>query len=324
MRVIIPAAGIGKRLRPHTHTVPKVLLRLAGKPILGHIVDLVIDFKPSEIIFVVGYKADLVKKYLEENYSSYNLKFVYQKERKGLGHAIYSTGNANEETLIILGDTIFRADLKKVIKEKINSIGVYQVEDPRRFGVVELDDSNNIKRLIEKPENPPTNLAVTGVYYIKDYNVLYDSLKFIIENNIKTTGEFQLTDALQKMVKDNYLISIFKIDKWLDCGKAETMLSTQKILLDEKSNSYIKNNNLIIPPVWISKNAKINNSIIGPYVDIASETIVSGSIISNSIIGKEVKIDSSILKNSILGDNTVFKNNPLELNIGESSEVLIK
>lgn len=322
MRVIIPAAGIGKRLRPHTHTVPKVLLRLAGKPILGHIMDLLENISVSELVFVVGYKADKVREYIENEYSRYNLRFVYQKKREGLGHAIYSTGKTDEDTLIILGDTLFRADLKSILQQRGNMIGVKQVDDPRRFGVVELDSDGNIKKLIEKPQNPSSNLAVVGIYYISDFRDLYNSLEYIIKNNIRTSGEFQLTDALEDMVKNNFKFSVFEIDQWLDCGKRETMLETQKILLDEKTRKYEIPGSVIINPVSISSDAVIENSVVGPYVDVANGSKIKNTIISNSILGKNSIVENAILDYSIIGDNAVYITKSQNVNIGDSSEVL--
>ncbi|MGC9367388.1 MAG: sugar phosphate nucleotidyltransferase [bacterium] len=322
MRVVIPAAGIGKRLRPHTHTVPKVLLRLAGKPMLGHIMDLLDGFDISEIVFVIGYKSELVKQYLQQNYSQYNLKFIYQQKRLGLGHAIYSTGVSDEDTLIILGDTIFRADLSRVIESGKNSIGVAEVEDPRRFGVVQLDKDGKVSRLVEKPAHPPTNLAVVGVYYLKDYDLLGKALNQIISENIKSSGEYQLTDALQLMVDEGTEFSTFPIVKWLDCGKPETMLETQKVLLNENSQEVNIPGSIIIPPVYVSPNTQVENSVLGPYVDIASGCRIKNCVLSNAIIGEDAVVENAVLQKSIVGNEVVYCLRPVEINLGDGSQII--
>lgn len=322
MRVVIPAAGIGKRLRPHTHTAPKVLLRLAGKPMLGHILDLLTDFEISEIVFVIGYKGDLVKNYLTDNYPQYKMKFIVQEKRLGLGHAIYSTGISEQETLIILGDTIFRTDLNQVIQNNYNAIGVAEVENPHRFGVVQLDHQGKVSRLIEKPAHPPSNLAVVGVYFIKDYKLLGEALNQIISENIKTSGEYQLTDALQLMVDRGIEFTTFPITQWLDCGKPETMLETQKILLDEYSPEINIPGSIIIPPVYISPHTKVENSVLGPYVDIASGCRIKNCILSNAIIGEDTVMENAVLQKSIVGNEVVYSLHPVEINLGDGSQIV--
>ncbi|MBN1619245.1 NTP transferase domain-containing protein, partial [candidate division WOR-3 bacterium] len=290
MRVLIPAAGIGKRLWPHTFEEPKVMLRLAGKPMIGHIVDLVQNIQPIEVVIVVGYKNESVIAYLSKNYPSVNFRFVIQEDMLGLGHAVYITGESDEDTLIILGDTIFRFDLLKILKSEDNSIGVAKVEDPRRFGVVELNEDGSVSHLVEKPEDPPSNLAIVGIYRIHEFRALYRALDKIVETGKKTSGEIQLTDALQEMITAGRRINTFEIEKWLDCGKPETLLSTQRELLGEKKGVYSVPGSVIKDPVFISSGAVIENSVIGPNVDIAENCVLSNCIIRNSIIGENSSV----------------------------------
>ena len=210
MKVIIPVAGFGTRLRPHTLHNPKVLLNVGGKPMIHYIIDQLIKDKiASSIILVTGFLGDKIKDYLNNSFS-FKFDYVEQAEAKGLGHAVYCAKsvfkNKNDETLIILGDTLFDVDLKKMVGSKDSVIGVKVVEDPRRFGVVEKDNTGYITRFVEKPANKEvssSNEAIVGLYYLKNSVSLFRSLEYIMKNNIKGKGEFQLTDALENMIGSN-------------------------------------------------------------------------------------------------------------------------
>lgn len=326
MKIIIPVAGVGTRLRPHTHTVPKVLIKVSGKTILEHILDelLKLNQKFSEIIFIVGYLGDQIEKYITKKYKNkIKLSYVYQEQRKGVGHAIHLTKKYinDEPVFIILGDTIFKANFNKIINQKSNFIGVKEVEDPRRFGIAFTKESNIITKFMEKPENPKSNLALVGIYLIQDSVKLFNKLEYLIKNDIKTKGEFQITDALQLMLKDKEKFKAFKIDKWLDCGKLETLLSTNRELLAHHHQSKKIASAIIIPPVFISKNAIVKHSVIGPNVSIGDNVIIKNSIITNSIINDYADINSLLLEGSVIGRNAYIKGAYRHLNIGDSSEV---
>ncbi|MBN2363348.1 NTP transferase domain-containing protein [candidate division WOR-3 bacterium] len=322
MRVLIPAAGVGKRLQPHTFTLPKVLLRLAGKPMIAHIMDIAEKIEPEEVVIVVGYKSEIIKKYLSRYEKRFKLLFVDQQEMLGLGHAVYITGDSDKDTLIILGDTIFRFDLKQVVKSAGNSIGVAQVQDPRRFGVVELNEDKTVKRLVEKPANPTSNLAIVGLYRIRDFHDLYNSLRHLIESGKKTSGEIQLTDALEKMVEDGKRIGVFGIDQWLDCGKPETLLSTQAFLLGENTQRHSIPTSSVLEPVFISKGAVIQNSVIGPNVDVGENCVIKNCVIRDAIIGMNSVISDSLLERSIVGDNSRIEGHFKKIQICKNSEVI--
>jgi glucose-1-phosphate thymidylyltransferase len=322
MRAIIPVAGIGSRLRPHTYTLPKVLLNVAGKPIIGHILDKIINDGIVKATIVVGYLGEKIQEYVLKNYTI-DIDFIYQEERKGLAHSIFLANHfiENEPLLIILGDTIFDVNLKEVIKNKYSSIGVKKVDDPRRFGVVELD-GNFIKRLVEKPENPTSNLALVGLYYINKPDLLEESLKELISKDIKTKGEFQLTDSLQLMIDKGVKMTTFQVEGWYDCGRPETLLETNRHLLDKKSSiAFSSNDVVVIPPVYISSKCQISKSIIGPYATISDGVIVSEAIIKNSIIGDDSKIHKILLEDSIVGNNAILKGSFNRVNAGESTEI---
>ncbi len=321
MRAIIPVAGEGSRLRPHTYTLPKVLLNVAGKPIIGHILDKIIDDGFDEATIVIGYMGEKIISYVKSNYKL-KVDFIEQEERLGLAHSLYVSKATipDEPVLIILGDTIFDVDLKPVITGQHSSLGVKYVDDPRRFGVA-ITQNGIISKLIEKPEVPTSNLALVGLYWIKNPKLLLKCVSDIIENNIKTRGEFQLTDAIQKMIDSGEKISTFDVEGWYDCGKPETLLSTNKHLLDKKSTIEKNNGIVIIPPVYISPKAKISASIIGPYTTVADDAIIFDSIVRNSIVSEEAEIQKSLLDNSLIGNKAVVIGAFSRINIGDSSEI---
>ena len=318
MKVIIPAAGIGKRLRPVTLYTPKVLMKVAGKPMIDHIISyLTTKLNVNEIIMIVGYLRNKLEKYLSRKYANkLQFHFPVQHERLGLAHAINLAKPYidNEDVLIILGDTIVEGDIAKNILEakskKINKIGVYEVDNPSRFGVVKLE-GNKIVGMVEKPspEEAPSNMAIIGLYYIHDSNTLFKAIDRIISENIKTKGEYQLTDALQLMLEEGSTFEAMQVPYWLDTGKLETILSSQSQIINLKysgkaisSKAQIENS-LIIPPVVIKHNVVIKNSIIGPNVSIGRNTHITNSIIKHSVIANNVVINDSNIIESYIDSN---------------------
>lgn len=321
MRAIIPVAGVGSRLRPHTYALPKVLLNVAGKPIIGHILDKIILDGFDSATIIVGYLGEMVKEYVTANYTL-KVDFIEQEERQGLAHAVYLAQEAfaGEPLLIILGDTIFEVDLRPVIGGSCTSIGVKEVDDPRRFGIVEMQDGF-VSRFIEKPENPTSKLAIVGLYWIRSPQLLIECINELFQKNVKTKGEFQLTDALELMRNRGETISTFAVDGWYDCGKSETLLSTNRYLLEKKSTYVARHGVVIVPPVFIGRTAKIKNSVIGPYATIAEKAEVTDSIIRNSIVSEEAVVQKALLDNSLIGNNAVVRGTFKRINVGNSAEI---
>ncbi|MEO0086769.1 MAG: sugar phosphate nucleotidyltransferase [candidate division WOR-3 bacterium] len=318
VKVVIPAAGEGRRLKPHTHTTPKPLLSVAGKPIIGHIMERVKELNPAEVIVIIAPNGNPIEKYLKANYSL-NFQFVIQEEPKGLGHAVYKAKPyfKNEPCLIILGDTIIDMPLNNLVGKE-NWIGVKKVDDPRRFGIVEIKDGA-ITKIVEKPAEPKSNLAIVGIYYIFNSSPLFDALERIIKEDIKTKGEYQLSDALEIMIEENIIFKAFPVEYWLDCGTPEALIQTNRYLLQNTNYFKPREKSLIIPPVYIHDSAVIENSIIGPFVSISEEVEIRNSIIRDSIINQGAYIENSLLEDSILGENSVVKEKPLKLNLGSFS-----
>ncbi len=321
MRAIIPVAGIGSRLRPHTYTMPKVLINVAGKPILGHILDKIIENGFDEATIIIGYLGEKIKQYVHDHYSI-KVDFVEQEETLGLGHAILISRNtmSRSPVLIILGDTIFDVDLKGLMTGSDTVIGVKEVEDPRRFGVAEVTDGY-ITKLVEKPQEPKSNLAVIGLYYIQRPHVLIECLKELVRNDIRTKGEYQLTDALQLMIDRGERMKTFHINGWYDCGKPETLLSTNRHLLEQLPSATSRDGVIIQAPVFVSQRAKIINSVIGPFTTVADDAHVENSIIRNSIVSEGADVTDALLEDSIVGNNARIRGSYKRINIGDSSEL---
>ncbi len=321
MKAVIPVAGEGTRLRPHTHTVPKPLLRVAGKAILGHILDDVVELGIRDVVLIVGYRGEHIVDYVKANYDL-NVSFVEQGERLGLGHAIYLTRDhvGGEPMLVLLGDTIFKGDFARIVASGGNYLGVKEVADPERFGVVDVEDGR-IVNLVEKPAEPRSNLAIVGIYCIHDSDKLFDALETIISGDLRTRGEYQLTDALNLMIKRGADLKAFEIEGWYDCGKAETLLETNRDLLEMAGYQITVPGSIIIDPVNIAGEVKIEESVIGPYVSISGKTVVKHSIIRNSILGSNALVENALLDSSLIGDNAIVKGLFKKLNVGDSSEI---
>jgi glucose-1-phosphate thymidylyltransferase len=321
MKAVIPVAGEGTRLRPHTHTVPKPLLRVAGKPILGHILDDVVNLGIHDVVLIVGYRGGYIVDYVKSNYDL-NVSFVEQKERLGLGHAVYLTKDrvGQEPVLVMLGDTIFKGDFARIVGSGGNYLGVKEVKDPERFGVVEMED-DKIVNLVEKPAHPKSNLAIVGIYCIEDAAGLYDALETIVSEDLRTRGEYQLTDALNLMIRRGIDLRAFEIEGWYDCGKPETLLETNRFLLEMSENRVSIPGSIIIHPVSIGEGAQIDSSIIGPSVSVAENTVIRRSIIRNSIVGSSALVEDALLDASLVGDHAVVRGIFRKLNVGDSSEI---
>ncbi len=322
MRAVIPAAGIGKRLRPHTLNVPKVMINLAGKRLIGHVLDAVESAGVDSVSIIVGYKGEQVEEYVNRNYSHLRLDFPYQIERKGLGHAVLEGLEDKEEgVLILLGDTVFDVDFKQFIANKVNAIAVVKVEDPRRFGVAEIDGDHRITKLVEKPENPKSDLALAGMYYIQDQRVLKASLEKLIAEDIKTRGEYQLTDALQLMIENGEPIEAVEINGWYDCGTKESLLDSHRFLLEHHLSTEHSLGSIIHPPVFIHSEAKVSNSVIGPNVTIDKGAEIVDAILTETIVGKGAQICNMILTHSLIGDHAVVESQKRVVNVGDYSEL---
>ncbi len=324
MKVIIPLAGFGTRLRPHTYSKPKPLVHVAGKPVLGHILDKLTGLDLEEVIFIVGYLGEQIKEYVDTHYR-FVARYVEQKELLGQAHAIWlAREHAQGEVFIIFVDTIFETDL--LAARAMDADGVLyvkEVEDPRRFGVAVVENGR-IVRLVEKPTTDEHRLAVIGVYYIRDSQWLIRAIDELMARGIQTGGEYYLADALQLMIDQGARLVPQEVEVWEDCGKPETVLHTNRYLLSKLQDNGQKAklvNSMVIPPVYIAPTARVENSVIGPYATIADHAYVCNALIRDSIIDEGAQICNTMLEGSLIGKNALVRGRYHRLNVGDSSQV---
>jgi glucose-1-phosphate thymidylyltransferase len=326
MNVIIPLAGFGTRLRPHTFSKPKPLINVAGKPVLGHILDKLITEDLEEVVFIVGYLGDQIEHYVKATYPNIKGHYVEQKELNGQAPAILLARDIVQgPTVIVFVDTLADADFAALSKEKSDGvIYVKEVDDPRRFGVVKLDDQGMITRFIEKPEDMSNRLAVIGMYYVREVQDLMRCCDALVKSQHKTHDEYFLADALNLLVESGAKLRPQTVDVWLDCGKPETVLATNRYLLEhgqDNSAEWTNDERVIIPPVHIHPTAKIERSVIGPFATIAEGCHITNSIVRDSVVDTGAYVSDHVLANSLIGRDAVLIGRPRRFNVGDSSVV---
>ena len=321
MNAIIPVAGRGKRLRPHTHTQPKVLMNVAGKPILAYILDELQSLGVEEIVLVVGHLAEKVEDFVRERYP-FRAHFVYQDEPMGNGHAVYvARAHLTGPTLIVFGDTVFRADLRAAAALPYSAIGVHRVADPRAFGVVEVEEGI-VRHLWEKPSAPPSDLAAVGVYMIQRAAPFRRALETLVEGRRMADGEYWLAEALQIMIDSGERLQTFPVEQWYDCGTPEALLRANHALLDDAPPPVVQiAGSVIIPPSAIAETAIVEGSVLGPYATIADGARVTNAVIQESIVNANARVESVLLEHSIIGDNAAVTGRRGRINLGDSSEI---
>lgn len=327
MNAIIPVAGRGTRLRPHTHTQPKVLMNVAGKPILAYILDNLGALGVDEVTLVVGHLADQVEEYVKERYG-FRAHFVRQEEALGNGHAIYVAREyLTGPTLIVFGDTIVEADLKAATGLPHSAIGVHRVGDPRAFGVVEVNGDGFVRRLWEKPDRPPAgltqipDLAAVGVYMIREPRPFRAALEEMVARRQMAKGEYWLADALQIFIDRGGRLGTFPVDHWYDCGTPEALLRANHALLESASVPRPIEGTVVIAPSSIADSAVVEGSVIGPYVTIADGAHVVNSVLRESIVNAHARVERVVLERSIIGEHATVKGRQARINIGDSSDI---
>lgn len=323
MKAVILLAGLGTRLRPHTYSRPKPLVNVAGKPVLGHILDGMADLQFDEIIFIVGYLGDQIEKYVSEKYPHLNARFVVQEEMRGQAHAInLAKPYIDQDVLIIFGDTIWETDWTRLRRVQSDGlIYVHQVPDPRRFGVVTLENGF-VTRFVEKPQTQISNLAVVGVYYFKAWQKLMQGISDILELDIQTKGEYYLADAMQRMIEQGAQLEAESIAVWEDCGTREAILQTNRYLLGKNAEHHGETEaSHIIPPVHIASGAQVRRSIVGPNVSISEGAVIEDSILRDCIISEDAQVQSAMLEWSLVGSDARVRGAFEKLNVGDSSEI---
>ncbi len=322
MKVIIPLAGFGKRMRPHTWSKPKPLLNVAGKPILGHILDKLAPLEITEAVFIVGWLGEQIQEYVQSHYQ-FPSHYVVQKELKGQAHALFL---ANEHLagpcLIIFVDTLFEADLTRLAQRTEDGVlFVKEVEDPRRFGVV-IEEAGRVVRLIEKPQGFEHRKAVIGLYYIRDGAALAEAITHLLEHNLQTKGEYYLADALQIMIDRGAHFVAETVPVWEDCGEPETLLHTNRYLLEHGHAQMVPvQDALLIPPVYIAPTAKIEKAIVGPYVTVCEDVQIRNAIVRDAIVDAGSCIENVTIEHSLIGRYARVRGAFRRLNIGDNDSI---
>jgi glucose-1-phosphate thymidylyltransferase len=332
MKIIVPMAGMGKRMRPHTHTTAKPLLPIAGKPIVQRLVEdlaAVAGEAVEEVAFIVhpsfGKKVEEELVGIAKAIGSKGT-IHYQKEALGTAHAILCAQSAlSGRVIVAFADTLFRAQLK-LDKDCDGVIWVNKVDDPKPFGVVKLDDKGIITEFVEKPQTFVSDLAIIGIYYFADGEYLRKEMQYLIDNDIKDKGEYQLTNAMENMKQKGARFKAGSVDVWMDCGNKNAMVDTNTKVLgflngtkDLVSGSLKKENSMVIEPCFIGENVTITNSIVGPNVSIEGGAVISGSVVKNSILRGNTRVQDCVMDNSMIGERASVKGTALDLSISDDS-----
>lgn len=324
MKAILPVAGKGTRLRPLAHTYPKALIPIAGRPMINWILDPLVAAGLEEAVFIVGWLGAEIEQHVREQYGHLRLRFVPQGEMLGLGHAISLGLDPGErDVFIILGDTLFEADIAAIRAAPHSVLGVKEVADPRRFGVAELAQGR-ITRLVEKPADPRSNLALIGLYNIKDGEALRLVLERMIRDDIRTRGEFQITDALQLLIDQGHIFEPWGIEGWYDCGKKDTLLETNRHYLgrlDTRREAVRVGDSLLIPPVHLGEGVRLSRSIVGPNVSVGSGSSIRDAVVEDSLLCEGVHLEGVVLKEAVLGRDALVRQPPRALHLSDNTEV---
>ena len=327
MKAIIPVAGAGTKLRPQSYSQPKALIPLAGKTVLSIIIDQLQEAGINEFVFIIGYLGEKIRDYVRSKYPGLQAHYVHQVDREGIGHAIRLTRSIvdGDEVFVVLGDTICEYDVKEVVNSPYSMLGVRKVDDPREFGVAEINEEGFVDHVVEKPQIPKSNMALVGLYKIREAEQMFQCLENNIRQGLRSHGEYSLTDALECMIQAKVLFKSFTVESWFDCGRKETILESNALLLKKYADRHappdLFENTVIIQPVSIGEGCTIRNSIIGPNVAIGEHSTIDYSIVKNSIIGSFSNLYDIVLDDSVIGSDTNLRGESRSLNIGDNTSI---
>jgi glucose-1-phosphate thymidylyltransferase len=328
LKIVVPMAGFGSRLRPHTWSKPKQLASVAGKTVLDYLIDSFASYPGEyELVNIIGYLGDQIEQYIRDRYPDRKSFFVEQAVMRGQSDAIKLASEYLEgPMLVVFADTLIETDLRFLIREEADAVAwVKPVPDPRRFGVAELNAEGYVTRLIEKPQDMDNNLVVVGFYYFKDAAWLLRSIDEQIERGVQLKGEYFIADAVNIMLEQGMRMKVNKVETWLDAGTPEALLATNQYLLEQGNNNSDQftaaQGFTVVPPVYIHPLADIQSSVIGPNVSIGRDTVVLNAIIRNSIIESDTEIKDLILEDSLVGSRVSLHGSYRHLNIGDDSKV---
>ncbi len=324
MKLVIPLAGYGTRMRPHTYVRPKPLINVAGKPVLAHILDRFQGFDIEEAIFIVGYMGDQIANYVDTHYTFPVTRYVEQTELKGQAHALWLARDYLSGPLfIIFVDTIADGDLSVVKSTDADGIVfVKEVDDPRRFGIAMTDEQGRVVRFVEKPDTTEHRLALIGLYWLREGRQLVEAIDELLAKDIRTKGEYYLADALQLMIDNGAVFRPQEVDVWKDCGTIEATLDTNQYLLahgaaNDDKVTYPRG--LIIPPSYIGENVTIEQAVVGPHATILDGAVIRNAIVRDAIVGQGTVIEAALIEHSIIGPKAHVRGTFQRLNIADTS-----
>lgn len=330
LKIVIPMAGYGVRLRPHTWSRPKQLIRLADKVVLEHVLDIfssIPDPAQSEFIFIVGYLGEKIEEFMHTHHPNLKVHYVQQPEMRGQSHAISLAKDLlSGPTLVLFPDTLIETDFSFVSTETAGGVTwVKAVPDPRRFGVAELGNDGWVTHLVEKPQDVENNLALVGCYFFQSAQDLLQAIEEQMERNIQLKNEFYLADAVNVMLEHGLKMRIERVDTWLDAGTSEAVLETNRYFLehghDNTSDAYAHKTSAIIPPVFIHPSASVENSVIGPHAAIGASCSIRGCIVRDSIIDDGSVVTDMNMEHSLIGQSVRMQGKAGILNIGDHTEL---
>jgi glucose-1-phosphate thymidylyltransferase len=327
LKVVIPLAGKGTRLRPHTHVTPKPLLKVADKPVMAYIMDDLRELGVDEVIFITGHLKEKVEEYVRTEYSDFSARFIEQEVQNGTAGAVeLARPFIEEDLLIIFVDTLFDADLSLVKSLPDDVAGVIwakEVEDYQRFGVIVTDEAGYMKRIIEKPKEPISKLANIGLYYIRDWKLLFEGIEHTMNSPLGTAGEYYLTDAFQYMIDHGARIRTLEVEGWYDAGKPETVLETNLHLLStSRAKRPPETEGVVVhDPVHVADGVELRDSEIGPNVTIGGGSVVIGSSLRNTIVGEESRIEGCEIRESLVGNGVRITGIRGRVDLGDHSTI---
>lgn len=327
MKVVIPLAGKGTRLRPHTHVTPKPLLKVGDKPVMSYILDDLRELGVSEAVVITGHLKEKVQEYMEREYPDFSAVYVEQVQQNGTADAIHlARDHVHEDMLIIFVDTLFDADLKIVRDLPEGVAGVIwakEVEDYQRFGVIVTDEQGFMKRIIEKPKEPVSKLANIGLYYIRDWKLLFEAVDHVMKQPPSGGNEYYLTDAFQYMVDHGGKLKVERVTGWYDAGKPETLLETNEHVLRTSRGRIPASCEgvVVVEPVHVADGVELERCEIGPNVTLGAGTKVRGSTLRHTIVGEDATIEGCTLDNSLVGSHAVLRGVRGRVDVGDHSVV---
>ena len=325
MDVILPVAGFGSRLRPHTWSKPKPLVTVAGKAMIAHVLDRIMPIDPGKIIFITGYLGDQIEAWARENYPQTELVFVEQPEMLGQSDAIYRTrAHVSDDALMIYPDALFEADFSGLEDRNLDGVAfTMHVDDPSAYGIAVVEDGR-VTRVVEKPSEPISNEALIGIYYFRKMADVYSAIEEQVKREIKTKGEYYLTDAIQIMLERGAVFGIEQIDIWQDCGNVDALLDTNKYLLSNEPPSPAQRpGSLIVPPSFVHRDARLEDAVVGPYASVGAGTVVRNSVVRDSIIEENSEIVDAILQRTVVGSNATIHGSARSISVGDNGKVAL-